>query len=632
MDNDPKPRIEDDDDVSKERNGRWQHLVDYCIDTYNEIEKSEYRQKKIEEIEESRKAYNQVEEKVTEPWDGASNIILPLTTISNDNLEPRMVAGFIGKQPYLQIEMENEQEKDDQTELLQTWFNQELQDAVKIENITNDMVHLLQLEGTIYPIPAYDLDEEVRREFVFDKAGNVVIDPETGPVTQDSMHKKFEGGKVELAPFRDVFIPDNVDNLEKAPVIRKVYPTYAEIQRDSESKQGYMNIGTWLCKEEVTKKLDDDSQSPAQGLEGARVTAKEVIECIECSVRYIYQEEDDEKEDIKDFTEERLVAQIALDKKILIRLVLLRQINFQNEHLLKRVRLFPERGLSYGTSVYGKIKSIQKGASKTFNMALNIAEVVLIPWFLFTSKLGIKGEKKLRPGEGVEVESLGPDAIYFPRFNINPDQMFNYMSIWQGFWEKLISIGNVQAGLPAERKETATTTLAMLEEGNIKHNYQAKKTKEEYLAVLRTLWDLYYQHMPLDKTFLFNGQQVPIPRAQMRRSYQFRLTGSTEMSNKLIERRQAEDLYRITTEDEAGIFNPIKPREDLLKTYGKTDIKEWINPQIARVVKIIQEVPEAMQLFEQAVQEAQELGQAMEDEGKARAAAATKNTREGLVD
>lgn len=632
MPDDPKPRIEDDDDISKERNGRWQHLVNYCIDTYTEIEKSEYRQKKIAEIEESRNAYEQVEEKVTEPWDGASNVILPLTTISNDNLEPRMVAGFIGKQPYLNIEMENEQEKDEQTELLQTWFNQELQDAVKIENVTNDMVHLLQLEGTIYPIPSYNLDEEVRREFLFDNAGNVELDQMGIPATQDSMHKKFEGGKVDLAPFKDVFIPDNVDDPEKAPFIRKVYPTYAELQRDSVSKEGYLNIGTWLCKEEVEEKLDDDSQSSAQSLEGARVTAKEVIECIECSVRYIYQTEEEEKEDVKDFTEERLVAQIALDKKILIRLVLLRQLNFQNEHLVKRVRLFPEKGLSYGTSVYGKIKSIQKGASKTFNMALNIAEIVLIPWFFFTSKLGIKGEKELKPGAGVEVESLGADAIYFPRFNINPDQMFNYMSIWQGFWEKLISIGNVQAGLPAERKETATTTLAMLEEGNIKHNYQAKRTREEYLAVLRTLWDLYYQHMPLDKTFLFNKQQTPIPRVGMRRAYQFRLTGSTEMSNKLIERKQAEDLYTLTTQDESGIFNPIKPREDLLKTYGKTNISEWINPQIAKVVKTIQEMPGAMQLFEQAVQETQELAQAMDEEGKARAAAATKVTREALVD
>jgi hypothetical protein len=532
--------------------------------------------------------------------------------------------------------MENEQRQDDMTTLLETYFNNELQDVVKIEDIARDTVHMLLTEGTVYPIPKYDIDEVVRRDFVFEGQetpeqiaelqqigakllGGVYVAPDGEPVTFEKQDSVFEGGKVEFAPFKDVFIPDDVDDWEKAPVIRKVYPTYAELMRDKD-KDGYMNIGSWLLKEETEKKLSQDQQSPAQELEGAKVSGKEVIECIECSVTYIYQKEDDEKEDITDFTEERLVVQIALDKKIIIRLMLLRDVNFKNEHLVKRIRLFGRKGLSYGTSLYGKMKSIQKGASKTFNMAINIAEVVMIPWFLYTAKVGFKGDVKLKPGMGVPVDSV--EGLYFPRFNINPSQMLEYINLWVSFWERLINISNPQLGRTGDQKKTATEILTVVEEGNITHNYRSTTIKEDFLSLLRTIYDLYYQNMPIEKTFLYNQEEVPIPRVQMARPYKFRLTGSTEMSNKVIERKEKEDLFTLTTQDPAGVFNPIPIREDLLKSWGITETERYINPTIAQIVQLIQEVPQAAELFQQAVQQAMVLAQQVEEGGKQAAAGA----------
>ena len=38
---------EQSDDIAKEKNGKFQHLVEYCLDLYNESKKSEYRTAKI---------------------------------------------------------------------------------------------------------------------------------------------------------------------------------------------------------------------------------------------------------------------------------------------------------------------------------------------------------------------------------------------------------------------------------------------------------------------------------------------------------------------------------------------------------------------------------------------------------
>ena len=93
----------------KKQNGRYQHLVTYCLDLFETIEESEYRTKTIKEIRESIEAYDQVEQHTNDPWPGASNITLPLTTISNDNLAPRLASGLFGKQQYIRFEMENDE-------------------------------------------------------------------------------------------------------------------------------------------------------------------------------------------------------------------------------------------------------------------------------------------------------------------------------------------------------------------------------------------------------------------------------------------------------------------------------------------------------------------------------------------
>ena len=155
-----------DEDVKK-LNGKFQHLVTYCLDLHKEFKESKYRKATITQIEESVSAYDQVEQSTDDPWPGASNITLPLTTISNDNLAPRLVSGLVGKRPYIRFEMESDQDKDDQTEIVETWFDQELEDVVEIENVGMDIAEKVLKEGTVFPMPRYDLDEETKKDFMF---------------------------------------------------------------------------------------------------------------------------------------------------------------------------------------------------------------------------------------------------------------------------------------------------------------------------------------------------------------------------------------------------------------------------------------------------------------------------------
>ena len=591
-----------DDILIADRNGDWQDFVDHCFDYYDEVKKSTYRKTKIANIKESYRIYEQKEKKSNYPFKGASTVVLPMHTITVDNLEPRLVSGITGKKPILQFDIEGMTKQDPQTEIIQAWFNDELDQTVKIDDHTGTIVHKALLEGTVYPIPGYDEDDVLRRDFQFNQDGTIAMDQETGKaLTEDKVDSVFKGGKIEYASFTDIFIADDADDWEKTDVIRITRPTYGELMTKKD-KLGYRNIGKWLLKEESQEKLDDDSQSPAQSVQDVEKTGKETIECLECHMSYIFKKEDQKDEDVTDWEPERYVGLIAKESKCLIRMLPLRELNFKNEHIIKRIRMYKEQGRACGSSMYEKIKSIQIGASDIFNTVINVANLTILPWFFYSDQAGIDGEMKISMGEGIRCDD--PSKIVFPKFTQNPRSYIVFIEMFMSLWEKLGSIGDIQIGrLSESRKDaTATETMAAIQEGNIKHNYQSIAFKEEVLSLLRTIYDLYYQKMPFDTTFMYRGQQVKIPRAEMRRPFKFKLIGSTDLSNKVLEMQKNETMYTVLRKD--PLSNPITLITNFVRGMKPDDMpEEYINPLINQLVEALEAHPELPQVIQQYLKE-----------------------------
>lgn len=616
----------------------FKKLVKRCEDLYDLYSKSEYRAAKIKESESARRAYAQTPVVRAFPWDDASNVCLPLTTITVDNLEPRIVAGLIGRDPYVSFQMVGMEKKDDATIVLEDWFNKELKDRVKLENKTTALAHDLLLDGTVFPIALYSCDERVVRDFVYDQQGQVVMeqeqrpqmtgqDPMTGqpiiqmvsiptgiPKEEDVTISCGEGGRLDFAPYDTVLFPDDVgtqEEWEEADIIVMKYFTYADlVEHASKKKAGYMDIGPWLLAERDTAQILLESQATgAQKVDGVEVTGKEVIECMECHVKYpIYQEEEMPDNEQTNWTNEKVIITIAKRSGIPIRFMLQRSLNFENKKIIKRIRLYPESGKSYGTSIYGKMKSIQDGATDLFNSIQDTLFLTMIPWFFYEDKAGLKGEVDLRPGKGVKVDSVG--GVMFPKFQINADHYLNFLNLLMSLWERVGSIGDLQIGRPSDlagKNKTATEIMAVIEEGNIKHNYQARVTREEYIELLRTIYDLYYQNMPANKTFAYQGQEAPIPRRAMKRDMQFVLSGSTELANKLIDRKEKEQILQMFGGD--PFIDPIKVREDVLKAYKYNDAQEYINPDFVKMAQAMIQNPELMEVVGKYLQTKAQVGQ-----------------------
>ncbi len=579
-----------------------QRMIDYCMGLYEAFSESSYRKEKMDEARKSRKAYALKSE--TAPiWDNASNEIMPFVLMTVDNLEPRIHAALVGREPIVEFEMDGLTEKDDVTKLIQHWFNQELKNVVKIDTKTMSLVHDLLLDGTVFVLPKYEIREQMRREFVFDQTGAPVADESMRPAVREVVDLRHNGGSLESIPMQDMFFPDDIGTIEEweaCPKVRRVRPTYAELMRVRDGR-GYMNIGPWLCGKKETLKLSSDeknsSQSPSQAIAGVEVTGKEVIDCLEFHVSYPIFRDDVNKEESEqdDFREERIVLTLAEHTRTPIRLIRLIDLNMSNDCQIKRMRLFPEDGQSYGSPVYAKLKSVQNVGSDMFNQLINSAMIAMVPWFLYDDRSGLASKVQISPGAGVPVDNV--EGIKFAQFQAMPQAFLSFLQLVTSMWERIGNIGDLQIGRPSEtagKSKTATEVMAVIQEGNIKYNYQARTMKEEYIEILRSLYDLYYQHMPFDRQVLYGGRFVAIPKAMMRRKFKFNLTGSSETANRLIERKEAEDLYQLSASN--PLMNPVKTLEDLLKAYGRTNTKEYIQPQAAQLLAALNANPEILQV------------------------------------
>lgn len=594
--------------VSRPETPRYQQkMVRYCLDLYRKFKESAYREKTISEIEDSHKAYNQEAEETSFPFEGASNDPLPLDTITVDNVEPRLVAALIGKEPIVRFEMDGMEKKDEATEILEDWFNKELKNKVKIKPVTINIVHQLLLEGTVYAVPEYSVVNKKRKEFLVDqRTGLPMLDETQNRVVVETEQTVYDGGKIDIIPFSDVFVADNIGTIEEweeAEKIRLVRPTYAELQEEKD-KIGYQNIGPFL----LTEKTDRVEQSPGQVVSGADVTGKEVIECLECHISYpIYQDQEKEEDQQTDFRQERIIVTIAIQSETVVRMLKQSDKIMDNSCLIKRIRIFPEMQKSYGKPIHGKFKSIQKGGTELFNMLINIAYLTMMPWFFYDKRSGLRGEITLRPGQGVPVDDV--NGIKIPEFRINPSQYLEFVNIFMSLWEKLGNISDTQIGRVKDSNATATEIMTVVQEGNVKHNYQSEQMVTEYLSVLQTLYDLYYQQMDPNKSVKYGSKMVPFPFAVMRRNYRFALTGSTEAANKYIDRREKEDLMKVLGGDPYIV--PTKPREELLKAYGVRELEQWINPQVKMLVDASQQNPEIVRVVQQYMQDKAAIQQQM---------------------
>lgn len=575
---------------------RIKELGNYVKTLFDRFDGSTTRKKILETVAASRKAYYQETEPTNFPWDNASNMIAPLTTMGVDEVEPRLVSAVIGKEPFIKAKPNKGASTKDEAEQINTFDNHVLKNLVKVESLVPQLIHEKLIDGTIYPL----LNWETKTK----KVKRIVQDP-TSPNgwSRQQQEYKLNGPCIELVPVEYVWHEDNLndEDWDDAPVIRYVGNiTIGDIlDRVEQGEKGWINPkgGDIPERSEFQKILEtfvatEIKRTTQQETEGTQdyftdfQPRQKPIEFYEAYIKFDFMGEDQVDENLIVLVEKSTFTPFRVREQI--------EVIDENIKPLRRQRFLKRRGISWGYPLYTLIAGIQLGVDAMWNRCVNSADITMTPWgFVKRGMSGLLSNKpKIYPGALNEVEGDPNSAIAFPNLQqFQPQQFIPLILQYISFFERTLNVTDFMQGRESaqvgKKGSTATGTLAILQEGKIKFEYRGGLTHLEFLELFKNIHDLCVSNMPIEEHVKITG--APITKYSCTDEYIFTLSGSDLVSNRFTERQEIESLAMLLQPYlPMGVVNPIPLVTDILNSYKATtdrEPQEYIDPELAAMIQ-----------------------------------------------
>jgi hypothetical protein len=553
---------------------KLEKLSSYVRSLFEAFDSSATRAKILGLVKDSRRAYYQETEPTNFPWLNASNMIAPLTTMGVDEVEPRLVAAVIGRQPYIKAKNHLGTSTKQEAEQITKFDNFILEHKVKVASLVPQLIHEELIDGTIYPMLSWETNTKRVRRNVQDPNARNGWSRQIQDITMN-------GPCVELVPVEFVWHEDNLndEDWERANVIRYVGNiTTGDIKRRSATEDG------WMVPEDLDKyaasttlKTTQQTTEGVQDYLHALQDNQRPIEFYEAYVKYDLFGDDQQ--------DENLIVLVEVNSFEIFRVREQIEVIDENIKPLRRMRFLKRRGISWGYPLYTLIAGIQLGVDAMWNRCINSADITMTPWGFI--KRGISGLRQNKiaifPGNMIEVDN--PDAINFPNLTaFQPTQFIPLILQYISFFERTLNVTDFMQGRESaqvgKKGSTATGTLAILQEGKIKFEYRGGLTHLEFLELFKNIHDLCVSNMSIEEHIKIVG--APIVQYSNTEEYIFELVGSDLTSNRFVDRQETESFV-MTMQPFITMLNPMTLVDDILLSYEK-DLQDYINPELNKLV------------------------------------------------
>ncbi len=578
----------------REMDDKIKQLALYIRSLYNAFDGSSTRKKILRAVRESRKCYYQETESTNFPWPNASNMISPLTTMGVDEVEPRLVAAVIGREPYIKAKYTlggGGSLKEE--EVITKFDNYVLEHKVKVKELVPQFIHEQLIDGTIYPLLSWETKKKRSYRWVQD------------PSAQNGWSKQIvtienSGPCVELIPMEFVWHADDIndENWEDADVIRYVGDiTIAEIEQRVEEEKGWMLPKDWkgFAASSRTIKTIQQETDGVQDYIYEYTENQKPIEFLEAYIKY----------PLFDTKNDNLIVLIDLRSFTIFRVREQIEVIDENIKPLRRLRFLKRRGISWGYPLYTLIAGIQLGLDAMWNRCVNSADITMTPWgFIKRGVSGLLNNKmQIYPGNLIEVDN--PDAINFPNLTMfQPQQFVPLIMQYISFFERTLNVSDFMQGRESaqvgKKGSTATGTLAILQEGKVKFEYRGGLTHNEFLSLFKDIHDLCVSNMPIEEHIKIVGQ--PMTHYSSSDEFTFLLTGSDLTSNRFVDRQETES-FMMTMQPFMSLLNPETLINEVLESYEKEN-RDYIDPELNQLIQqYLQKKESAKAMIEMGIPE-----------------------------
>jgi len=600
-------------------------IVSYLVDLYDEYHDSDYREKIMKEAKESREDYDGYRKPKDFPWPDCANYSLMVSAIVLDNIEPRIVNALIGKERDIVEIKANKKESVELAPRVEGFVEWALMHNIKWQKHIPKYIHELLIDGTEYIFPYYE-EKLVKQKERFIRT--VLIDPTTGERVTDEVQlqaitragiepeqklvdkvsdKEEKVFRVvnELVTMEKVYGPDETPEWDRSPTLRDIWISYDELKEQSTKAGGkgpYINITEKLLDEETEQRGSDSlaADTARLGIQDERTRKK--IECIEGYIPYFALKEGDDPD--------WCIITITKDSHTIIRKQYMREVYYNNVKPIKRLLLFSNGDKQFGTGIPHKVRHHAKAINDLLNQMIDSGTIQIAPFFFYNEGVtGLPNELEIQPG-GANPVIGDPRSILFPQLGVTAQVFVEYINLITAFLERLIAVSSYTSGVQdiqmGQGAGTAAGMKMILQEGQLKHNYQAKPLKEQLEEIIKQDMLLYAWFMPVDAIMQLPGgkdfQQVDVTALQG--DFDFSICISDSAHNEMIDRREQVELMQLV--GQMPFVNQVEMFKELMHTYQRKDPEKFINPAFLIILQAVSQNPEITQVIQQYMQQKQQ--------------------------
>jgi hypothetical protein len=467
--------------------------------------------------------------KKTFPWDGASNVVIPIVGITVDGIVARLMRAFMGTKNPVEAEIKSAPYENFEKDF-RDWAELFLEKAGARDQIRTAF-HDMTMDGDAFIKVAW----ERKTKEVHAYAG------EGGGVTHTEV-VHYEGPVWYAIASADVIRPEGFDSWDRIPwIAERLRFTWPELKA-LEAKGMYENLDA--IKNSGSKDRDDPRHKATQ--KGMAVAGEAPVGIFDLyEIWGLFEIPADEEESEPTYAE--VILTYSYEADAFVRTIY-NPFFGRARHIVRIPFLAIPHQLD-GLGAAEQVVPFQREASTAHNQSIDAATAAIAPIILKRASANIQSGEEIYPGKQIVVDDVDKDikVIHFYEGGSSLPNVEQAAAFWA---EKRSGISSYNMGVEsgvAGSRATATGTTAIISEGNMRFWVSIDDMRAALVDLLYLTLQLEQQLRP-EGTPITEDRALQLPQGDLRESFGLRLHISSEKVNRDIEVQNFQVLIQVLNE------------------------------------------------------------------------------------
>jgi len=469
-----------------------------------------------------------------DPWEGASNLFLPVIRSTIDGLLAQFHDALISNDPFMRVRAVDTPGVDSAKSLTRFYSEYVYKRVIPFKQIINNWLFDTLVYGTGAVKTRVENNTFLRRRMESSTSmknqtmkgemfgQKVESDPIQIPVEKFEEKTRVERVHRPVVENTDMFrilVPPDSSSTFQFPgtryYIQRQFLTHDQLLL--RRRAGYKNIDEALFghlgqqNDTDGKQINSDYQGTSAG---ANIPAVEVLEIsgrLVCPGEYLDEKGKKQSQGFMDddgLEEEFVITYFPATKKI-SRIVPLDRIRQDNNrsHLSLRFNEIPR--FFYGQGVAAKLQDMQAGMNAFFNQMVDYGTIQNLPFYFFEPAGLGEVPERLMLEPGAMIPTLNASSVHAPRLQGDFQFWISAMNQIQAWSERDGMVPDFTKGVSPSRPNapnTARATIAMIQNANVAFSWKTAQIAEKIIQLFHAVHECYRQVITRDQEVSFYSE------------------------------------------------------------------------------------------------------------------------------